>query len=328
MAGFFDNAWWRDKNTQRNPNNPWYKQAGTVAKGFGGHLADKLMPFQMGEEGMEPRKGYNPNNLLQLGLMGLRPENQFTYDRKGNEYRAGFGDWLSNVTNMGQKRMMERQKMMDYLIDKPLSRKLKQAQISKYERESKEPIKPVQTTVRKGGKFVTTTQTYNPDTKKWDKEVTESPIWKPDTPKEIDLQTLQLEKLQYDAGIRPEAAEVLEDRARQVYLDKVKVNEKEAAKPYMHGGQNFLNKFFGHKTDMLETLMNRPKTKKNVAATDLWSRITFRQWLALTQKDLKRSVHDRMVLEYEGSVDSKEEKPSPSGANTGTITGSSGLNLD
>ena len=135
MAGFFDNAWWRDKNTQRNPDNPWYKQAGTVAKGFGGHLADKLMPFQMGKEGMEPRKGYNPLNLVQLGLMGMSPESQFTYDRKGNEYRAGFGDWMSNVTNMGQKRMMEQQKMMDYLVDKPLDRKLKLAQIGSEERQ-------------------------------------------------------------------------------------------------------------------------------------------------------------------------------------------------
>ena len=326
MAGFFDNAWWRDKNTQRNPDNPWYKQAGTVATGFGGHLANKLMPYQMGEKGMEPRKGYNPNNLLQLGLMGMSPESQFTYDRKGNEYRAGFGDWMSNVANMGQKRMMEQQKMMDYLIDKPLSRKLKQAQISKYERESKEPIKPVQTTVRKGGKFVTTTQTYNPDTKKWDKEVTKSPIWKPDTPREIDIQTLQLDKLKNDADIRPEVSDVLEDRARQVYLDKVKVNEKQAEAPFMHGGQNFLKEFHNHKTDMLETLMKRQPSAKNKAAKDLWERITFREWLALTQQGLHRPVHDRMIKEYYGTLDITEEEPSPRGSNTGGIGDS--LNLD
>jgi len=154
----FEDAWWRDKNTQRNPNNPWYKQAGTVAQGFGGHLANKLMPFQMGKEGMEPRKGYNPLNLVQLGLMGMSPESQFTYDRKGNEYRAGFGDWMSNVTNMGQKRMMEQQKMMDYLIDKPLSRKLMKAQIGEKERAARTPIKPwIQE--RKVGDKIKTTET-------------------------------------------------------------------------------------------------------------------------------------------------------------------------
>tara|TARA_Y100000310_G_scaffold260019_1_gene268871 strand:+ start:818 stop:1798 length:981 start_codon:yes stop_codon:yes gene_type:complete len=326
MAGFFDNAWWRDKNTQRNPDNPWYKQAGTVAKGFGGHLANKLMPFQMGKEGMEPRKGYNPLNLVQLGLMGMSPESQFTYDRKGNEYRAGFGDWMSNVANMGQKRMMEQQKMMDYLIDKPLSRKLKQAQISKYERESKEPIKPVQTTVRKGGEFVTTTQTYNPDTKKWDKEVTKSPIWKPDTPREIDIQTLRLEELQYKKKINPTESEVIEGRAREKYLENLKIDDAKAQAPYMHGGQNFVNVFHKYRQDMLTTLMTRPKTKKNEAAKDLWTNITFKEWLDLTQKGLKRPVYDRMILEWYGTKNPEEEKPSPSGVNTGTI--SSDLNLE
>jgi hypothetical protein len=42
---------------------------------------------------------------------------------------------MSNVANMGQKRMMEQQKMMDYLVDKPLDRKLKQAQIGSEERK-------------------------------------------------------------------------------------------------------------------------------------------------------------------------------------------------
>ena len=322
----FEDAWWRDANTKRDSNNPLWKQAGTVAKGFGGHLANKLMPYQMGEKGMEPRKGYNPLNLVQLGLMGMSPESQFTYDRKGNEYRAGFGDWMSNVTNMGQKRMMEQQKMIDYLIDKPLSRELMRAKISKHEREAKEPIEPVQTTVRKGGEFVTTTQTYNPDTKKWDKEVTKSPIWKPDTPREIDIQTLQLDKLKNDADIRPEVSDVLEDRARQVYLDKVKVNEKQAEAPFMHGGQNFLKEFHNHKTDMLETLMKRQPSAKNKAAKDLWERITFREWLALTQQGLHRPVHDRMIKGYYGTGDPEEEEPSPSGANTGGI--GSSLNLD
>ena len=165
MAGFFDNAWWRDANTNRDSNNPLWKQAGTVAKGFGGHLANKLMPFQMGEEGMEPRKGYNPLNLVQLGLMGMSPESQFTYDKKGNEYRAGFGDWMSNVTNMGQRRMMEQQKMMDYLIDKPLSRKLMKAQIGEKERAAKTPIKPWIQERKVGDKIKTTETSFA-----WDKD--------------------------------------------------------------------------------------------------------------------------------------------------------------
>jgi hypothetical protein len=286
------------------------------------------MPYEMGKNaqgkfsGIQPREGYNPMNLMNMGIMGLRGKNQFTYDRKGNEYPAGFGDFIGNVTNDLTGQMTQQQKLQDML----LSRELMTAKIGKMKREAKEPIEPVQTTVRKGGKFVTTTQTYNPDTKKWDKEVTESPIWKPDTQKEMDIQTLQLDKLKYDSDIKPEAAEVVEDRARQVYLDKVKVNEKQAEAPFMHGGQNFLKEFHNHKTDMLETLMRRQPSAKNKAAKDLWERITFREWLELTQQGLHRPVHDRMIKGYYGTLDITEEEPSPSGANTGTI--GSSLNLD
>ena len=94
----------------------------------------------------------------------------------------------------------------------------------------------------------------------------------------------------------------------------------------MHGGQNFLKEFHNHKTDMLEQLMTQPKSPKNKTAKDLWERITFRQWLALTQQGLHRPVHDRMIKEYYGTLDITEEEPSPSGSNTGGIGDS--LNLD
>ena len=121
-------------------------------------------------------------------------------------------------------------------------------------------------------------------------------------------------------------SDVLEDRARQVYLDKVKVNEKQAEAPFMHGGQNFLKEFHNHKTDMLETLMKRQPSAKNKAAKDLWERITFREWLALTQQGLHRPVYDRMIKGYYGTGDPEEEEPPPSGSNTGDI--GSSLKLD
>ncbi|SVD27960.1 uncharacterized protein METZ01_LOCUS380814, partial [marine metagenome] len=60
----FDNAWWRDKNTGRVPGGSLWDQAGDVAKGFGKHLATNLVPYEMGEKGIQARKGYNPMNLM------------------------------------------------------------------------------------------------------------------------------------------------------------------------------------------------------------------------------------------------------------------------
>ena len=131
----FDNAWWRDKNTNRQPGGSLWDQTGAVAKGFGKHLATNLVPYEMGEKGIQARKGYNPMNLMNIGMMGLRDKNQFTYDKKGNEYRAGFGDFIGNVTNDITGQMMQREKLNDML----LSRQLRQAKIGSLERKNLMP---------------------------------------------------------------------------------------------------------------------------------------------------------------------------------------------
>ena len=173
----FEDAWWRDANTGRQAGGSLWDQAGAVAKGFGGHLAQNLVPYEMGKNaqgkfsGIQPREGYNPMNLMNMGIMGLRGKNQFTYDRKGNEYPAGFGDFIGNVTNDLTGQMMQQQKLQDML----LSRELMTAKIGKMKRESKAPIKPIQTVIKKGDQYETTTKTYNATTGEWDTSIDIAP---------------------------------------------------------------------------------------------------------------------------------------------------------
>ena len=186
MAGFFDNAWWRDKNTKRlEAGDSLWDQAGAVAKGFGGHLAQNLMPYQMGKDaegkfsGIQPREGYNPMNLLNIGLMGLQSKNRYVPGRTATgamtEYPAGFGDFMGNISNQVMGQMTQQQKLKDML----LSRELMTAKIGKIKREAKAPIKPIQTVIKKGNQIETTTKTFNAATGEWDTKIDIAPRFEP-----------------------------------------------------------------------------------------------------------------------------------------------------
>ena len=171
----FDNAWWRDKNTNRQPGGSLWDQTGAVAKGFGKHLATNLVPYEMGKKGIQARKGYNPMNLMNIGMMGLRSKNQYVPGRTATgamtEYPAGFGDFMGNVSNDVMGQMMQQQKLKDML----LSRELMSAKIGKMRREAKAPIKPVQTVTKKGKIFETETTRWNPETQEYETTIDTAP---------------------------------------------------------------------------------------------------------------------------------------------------------
>jgi len=271
---FFENAWWKDEggNLLRNPEGG--VDYGGLLSGFGQNLVNNLVPFQKGDDGnLIPREGYSPYNLTNMGITGLRSNMGYVPGRTAmggpTEFVGGFGDYAANVSQALQGQMMDRQKLLDSI----LQRDLVKAQIGKYKREARTPTK---LTYNQGDKEITVWSKYNPKTGKMEYTQTEASRWEPDTQTEI------------------------KQKATKLRSDKEKLDEKLRNKVFMFGGTNVVKEYATRSASFIDHLrkIGQLNTTEGNSLLNKLEAQTIEQFIDENYKNMDKTRRNQIVAAY------------------------------
>ena len=271
---FFENAWWKNKegNLLRNPEGG--VDYGGLLSGFGQNLVNNLVPFQKGPDGnLIPREGYSPYNLTNMGITGLRSNMGYvpgSTARGGRtEFVGGFGDYAANVSQALQGQMMDRQKLLDSI----LQRDLVKAQIGKYKREARTPTK---LTYNQGDQEITVWSKYNPKTEKMEYNQTKADRWEGDTPTETKHKKVKLK-----AG-----AEKLDEQLRN--------------KVFMWGGTNVVKEYATRSASFIDHLrkIGQLNTTEGDSLLNKLEAQTIEQFIDENYKDMDKPKRSAIIAAY------------------------------
>ena len=271
---FFENAWWKNKagNLLRNPEGG--VDYGGLLSGFGQNLVNNLVPFQKGEDGnLIPREGYSPYNLTNMGITGLRSNMGYVPGRTAmggpTEFVGGFGDYAANVSQALQGQMMDRQKLLDSI----LQRDLVKAQIGKYKREARTPTK---LTYNQGDKEITVWSKYNPKTEKMEYNQTEAKRWEGDTPTET------------------------KHKAKKLQVTEEKLAGELRNKVFMFGGTNVVKEYVTRSASIIDKLreVNQLGTPAGDSILNKLKAQTIESYIDEHYKLMDKTRRDEIVAAY------------------------------